>query len=501
MFMQDSNLEKLGSAISTYRKSRGMTQGEFAQRLKTSQSAVARIEKGEQNLTTSMISKINKVLNKNIIKLASPMLDLQVEGGKELKGSVSVRSSKNSSVCLTYASLLNSGRTTINNISSISEVNRLTELFKSLEAEIIQKESDLTISTKNIQIPSELIIKTNYLNSLPLLIGVMSAYKNTFTIPLIDLEFNNLNVHLKSLEQLGFEFTLKENSLGVNCKNKKAGEIVMYESGDTATLNVIFAALFCKGKTVIKNVSMGHQVQDTCSFLKSIGYKIDDTNTNELSIEGSDNILDKDITYEPIADPNEALFYIACAITTNSSFTIKNLPKDFLEVELIKLKSMGLKYSILNSYPRNNFEHVDTTIFKSNLTALKEKLYSKSFPGIALDNLPYFASIATACTGRTELFDFITSDRISSLNELKQLGADVIVSDNHKAYVTGKTPLKAATISCTLAAHPGNMILICMLGAQGTSILRNAYVINSWYEGLFERLNKLGAKISVLYDF
>jgi UDP-N-acetylglucosamine 1-carboxyvinyltransferase len=43
-------------------------------------------------------------------------------------------------------------------------------------------------------------------------------------------------------------------------------------------------------------------------------------------------------------------------------------------------------------------------------------------------------------------------------------------------------------------------LLIGMLAANGTSILRNVYSINRGYEYLAERLNSLGAKIEILHD-
>ncbi len=496
--MNNTDLQKIGQSIAFYRKNKGFTQGKFAKKLATSQSAIARIEKGEQNLTTEMISKINKVLGKNIISLASPMLDLKIEGGRELQGSVLVRSSKNSSVCLTYASLLNGGQTTIKNISPISEISRIVDLYKTIGVEAVEKNEDLRINLK--QIVGSKFSLIDKLNSWPLLIGVISAYFDKFQLPVQQLEFKNLNAHLLSLEQLGFKFEIKDSTLFVDGTAKKGGEVVMYESGDTATLNVIFASLFCSGKTVIKNASLGSQVQDTCIFLKTLGYAIGDIKSLEIKVEGSSKVLSKTIEYEPVFDTNEALFYVASALVTKSEIEIKNFPIDFLQVELIKLKNMGMKYSISHSTSKNEFNVVDLTVYKSNLKALKEKLYSKSFPGIAVDNLPYFAAIACITEGRSEIYDFITEDRILSVNELKNLGADVLVSDNHRAYITGVAKLKGADIYCTLGAHPGNMILISMLGAKGASTLRNAYSLNLWYEGLFKNLNKLGAKIDVLYE-
>lgn len=277
-----------------------------------------------------------------------------------------------------------------------------------MQIEVNQKENNIEIKPKQVLKPRG--VKFDYLNSWPLLIGVFSTYFDEFEMPVLSSEFNNLNVHLKSLEQLGFKFKKENNTLFVDSKNKHAGEVVMFESSDTATLNVIFASLFCNGQTTIKNASIGHQVQDTLTYLKLIGYTIGDINSLAIVVDGQSKILGKEITYEPVADPNEALFYVATAIVTNSNFTIKNFPKHFLEVEMIKLKNMGLKYFNENKKQMNGFELCDLTIQKSSLAALSEKLYSKSFPGIAIDNLPYFASIATASEGRTEIYDFITEN-------------------------------------------------------------------------------------------
>src|SRR5271170_2317510 len=99
--------EQIGKLISQIRQERGLTQSEFAKRLKTSQSAINRIEHGRQNLSLETLGRISDVLNKQLISLNEGTLNLYVEGGHELKGEITVKTSKNASVGLLAASLLN----------------------------------------------------------------------------------------------------------------------------------------------------------------------------------------------------------------------------------------------------------------------------------------------------------------------------------------------------------------------------------------------------------
>src|SRR3989337_3600017 len=120
---------KVGKFIADLRHKKGLTQEEFAKLLGTSQSAAARMEKGEQNFSTEMLSKISRVLNKNIISLSGEALNLKIEGGRKLSGIATVKTSKNAAVGLLCASLLNSGKTVLKNIQRIEEANRIIEVL------------------------------------------------------------------------------------------------------------------------------------------------------------------------------------------------------------------------------------------------------------------------------------------------------------------------------------------------------------------------------------
>src|ERR1700722_12401933 len=155
--MSDSN-EKIGQLITQIRQERGLTQSEFAKRLKTSQSAINRIEHGRQNLSMETLGRISDVLNKQLISLSGSAINLRIEGGHELHGDITLKTSKNAAVGLLCASLLNYGVTRFQNFPRIEEVYRIIEVLESIGVQIKWTGNDLEIRR-----PTEL--KLNNLNA------------------------------------------------------------------------------------------------------------------------------------------------------------------------------------------------------------------------------------------------------------------------------------------------------------------------------------------------
>jgi UDP-N-acetylglucosamine 1-carboxyvinyltransferase len=196
------------------------------------------------------------------------------------------------------------------------------------------------------------------------------------------------------------------------------------------------------------------------------------------------------------------MFFIAAAITTNSAITITRCPIEFLELELLVLEKMGLDYTKSKPYLGANgqVKLVDLKIKPSKLHASPEKVHSRPYPGLNADNLPFFAVIATQAEGQTLIHDWMYEKRAIYFTELEKLGADTVLADPHRIYITGPTSLRAAELVCPPALRPATILLIAMLGASGRSVLRNIYSINRGYENLVARLQSLGANINYLEE-
>jgi UDP-N-acetylglucosamine 1-carboxyvinyltransferase len=113
-----------------------------------------------------------------------------------------------------------------------------------------------------------------------------------------------------------------------------------------------------------------------------------------------------------------------------------------------------------------------------------------------MDNLPFFAVIATQADGTTMLHDWVYDKRAIYYTELDRMGASTLLHDPHRISITGPSRLRPAEIICPSVLRVGAMLVIAMLTANGRSLLRNVYTINRGYEGLVPRLKALGADIA-----
>ncbi|HLD34593.1 MAG TPA: helix-turn-helix domain-containing protein, partial [Patescibacteria group bacterium] len=350
---KETEQEKIGYFIKELRERRGMTQEEFAKALNTSQSSIPRMEKGEQNLTTELLLKISNVLDHKIVSI-NDSIDFEVKGGKKLSGTIKTNFSKNGSVGLLCASLINSGTTTLHGIAQIEEVYRVIEILESIGVSVKWlNQNTLTITPPakflldNINVESA--IKTR---SVIMLVGPLIHKLSLFSIPHAhgcNLGKRTIAAHIFALEKLGVKIKTTTKNYEISARKLKAAEIVMYESGDTATENVLTASALISGATKVSFASANYMVQEVCFFLEALGVKIDGIGTANLTIHGVKEI-NKDVEYWNSEDPIESMMFISAAIVTDSRLTITRSPIDFLSLELEKLKRMNLKYKLSKIY-------------------------------------------------------------------------------------------------------------------------------------------------------
>ncbi len=496
---------KIGQRITELREAKRLTQAAFAKLLGTSQSAIARMEKGDQNISTRMLVKMGDILDAEIIVLPSFGMNFKIQGGRTLSGEVVTNTSKNSAVVMLCASLLNKSTTTLKRMPRIEEVYRVIEVLESLGVTAKWEGNDLTLTPpKRIDIRNinrEAAVKTR---SVLLLLGPLIHLLDAFELPQAGgchLGARTVRPHLYALENFGVTIEAKTHAYSVTARNLHAAEVVLYESGDTVTENALMAAARIDGITTIKFASANYMVQDLCVFLQMLGVHIEGIGTSTLQVWGRKEI-DRPVTYSISEDPIESMLFLTAAIVTKSRIKIKRCPIDFLELELLKLEKMGFSYDRSKVYKAAN-KHtrlVDITTHPSKLTALEEKLHPSVYPGLNMDNLPFFVPIATQARGQTLIHDWPYENRAIYYMELTKLNAELILADPHRVFVKGPAKLRAAEVICPPALRPAAIILIAMLGAQGTSILRNVYSINRGYEDLYARLNALGADIQVLKE-
>ena len=499
---------KIGTLIQETRQSRGLTQAQLAEALGTSQSAINRIEKGGQNISLEMLARISDVLSSQIVTLnQSGIINFRVDGGHQLSGSISVNTSKNAAVALLCASLLNRGTTTLRHVARIEEVNRILEVLNSIGVKTRWfGDNDLEITPPaKLKLDDMNVDAARRTRSIIMFLGPLLHRYKTFKLPYAggcNLGERTVEPHLSGLAYFGLEVATKTGFYESTAKPVQPPRaIVLSERGDTVTENILMAAALNDGVTIIRNASPNYMVQDLCFYLQKLGVKIDGIGSTTLTVTGVRDI-NKNVEYAPSEDPIEAMSFIAAAIVTKSAITITRAPIEFLEIELKTLEDMGFDYDLSAEYTARNGHTrlVDITTKISHLRAPIDKIHPLPFPGLNIDNLPFFAVIAATAKGRTLIHDWVYENRAIYMLELAKLNATVQLLDPHRVYIEGPTKWKPAEIITPPALRPAVVILLGMLAAPGVSTLRNVYSISRGYEDLAERLNTLGAKITVIRD-
>ncbi|CAO0838043.1 UDP-N-acetylglucosamine 1-carboxyvinyltransferase [Streptomyces microflavus] len=293
--MSDDYLARIGKLIRDARQHRGWTQTQLAEALATSQSAVNRIERGNQNISLEMIARIGEALDSEIVSLGySGPMHLRVVGGRRLSGAIDVKTSKNACVALLCASLLNKGRTVLRRVARIEEVFRLLEVLNSIGVRTrwVNDGVDLEI-VPPAQLEMEAIDAdaARRTRSIIMFLGPLLHRMEQFALPYAggcDLGTRTIEPHMIALRRFGLEIAATEGlyHAQVDRSVSPGRPIVLTERGDTVTENALLAAARHDGTTVIRNASSNYMVQDLCFFLEALGVRVDGVGTTTLTVHG-----------------------------------------------------------------------------------------------------------------------------------------------------------------------------------------------------------------------
>lgn len=502
------------------RTQRGLSMEELADKMGVETHEIRDLESGVTELSMDQINNIAQALEAETSQSApAPLpaigtptklapMHLRIRGGNKLSGEIACRSSKNAAVALLCASLLNRGRTVLRKIAKIEEVNRICEVLVSIGFSIRWiNDTDLELVR-----PAELaldkmdIAAARRTRSIVMFFAPLMHFYPEFFLPYAggcDLGARTIEPHLQVLRHFGLDVEATEGYY--HCRAESVGTpqraIVLTERGDTVTENAIMAAAMVPGPVTIRNASPNYMVQDLCFFLQRLGVRIEGIGTTTLVVTGVEEIND-DVEYFPSEDPIEAMSLITAAIVTDSELTVSRCPIEFLEIELAILEEMGLDFSVTEEYRADNEQTrlVDITVRPSKLTAPIDKIHPLPFPGLNIDNLPFFAVICAQAEGQTLIHDWVYENRAIHLLDLAKIGANIQLLDPHRINVNGPTRWRGREVTCPPALRPGVCLLLAMLAAKGESVLRDVYVINRGYEDLPNRLNALGASVEVFTE-
>ncbi len=286
--------------------------------------------------------------------------------------------------------------------------------------------------------------------SIIMFLGPLLHRMDRFKLPYAggcDLGTRTIEPHMIALRRFGLEVAATEGQYHARVDRAVRPDrpIVLTERGDTVTENALLAAARHNGVTVIRNASSNYMVQDLCFFLEALGVRVEGIGTTTLTVHGVPRI-DVDVDYSPSEDPVEAMSLLAAAVVTESELTVRRVPIEFLEIELAVLEEMGLDHDRTPEYFADNGRTrlVDLTVRPSKLEAPIDKIHPMPFPGLNIDNVPFFAAIAAVAQGQTLIHDWVYDNRAIYLTDLNRLGGRLQLLDPHRVLVEGPTRWRAA---------------------------------------------------------
>lgn len=410
-----------------------------------------------------------------------------VNGGEKIEGEVSSSGSKNSSLPILAATLLNKGITKLKNVPNIHDTKIMFDIMKLLGCKIEFNKNEVVIDSKNIdnyEIPDELMRQMR--SSVILAGAILSRTKKAiFSYPGgCDIGARPIDLHLKSFKNLSIDIKEESGKIFCDSLNMEEGTITLDFPSVGATENIILAAVLSNKVVNIKNAAMEPEIVDLQNFINKIGGCISGAGTNNITIIGKSNI-ETNVEYEIMPDRIEIGTLLCSAAITNGRINIKNVKIEHILPVVYKLEEIGCNIKLKDNEV--------SLIAKNKLKACNLK--TMPYPGFPTDMQPIMSSVLGIAKGTSIIVENIFENRYKYLSELKRMGARVTI-EGKTAIIKGIKRYNVAKVDAT-DLRGGAALVLAALNARGKTIISNIEYILRGYENLDEKLRNLGANIYV----
>ena len=411
---------------------------------------------------------------------------IKIEGGHHLNGTVRISGSKNATVALIPACVLGNEPVTIYGVPNISDVQSLIVLLNELGVYVEKRDEET------------LYIDPTHMGNIPMVSKAVSKLRASYYFMGALLgKFGHaeikmpggcylgprpIDLHLKGFEALGANIQYENGCYILDAKELKGTNIFLDISSVGATINIMMAAVYAKGRTVIENAAREPEIIDIATLLNKMGARIHGMGTSTLVIDGVDYL--KGCIHEIIPDRIEAATYVIMAAAMANDMRIENIIPQHLEAIVMKLQEVGINMEV-----GSDFIHV----FKTDKPLKRTEILTKPYPGFATDVQQPFTVLLTQCEGQSVVTETIYTERFKHCAELNKMGADIDVH-TPSAFINGKTKLHGSKVTAT-DLRCGAGLVIAALMADGITEIHDIYHIDRGYDNLDGKLAHLGAKM------
>lgn len=410
---------------------------------------------------------------------------IKIEGGHQLEGEVTISGAKNATVALIPAAVLANGPVTIVGIPQIADVNNLCEILNILNIEVTKVADDHLIidptNMKNTDLVQDAVTK---LRASYYFMGALLGKYGHVRMKMPGgcyLGPRPIDLHIKGFEALGAEVKFEKGCYEITAKELIGTKIFLDIASVGATINIMMAAVYAKGRTTIENAAKEPEIIDVATLLNKMGAKVRGAGTNVITIDGVDNLMG--CFHEIIPDRIEAGTFIVIAAACAKKMRINNVIPQHLESLLSKLDEMGVNMHV----------GIDYVEVEESKDLKGTDVTTKPYPGFATDLQQPLTVLMTQAKGESKVEDTIYPERFKHCYELTKMGANIEVR-NGEADIEGPTPLGGTEVVAT-DLRCGAAMVVAGLVADGVTTISDIYHIDRGYSELDKKLTALGAKI------
>ncbi len=394
---------------------------------------------------------------------------------------------KNSAGAVLAAALLTEETCVIDNLPRCTDVIDQIDIIEQMGCKIEWlNDHKIKLNAKDIdpeKIPFALFEK---MRVSILLIGPLLARFRKFKVPHPGgdkIGIRPVKIHFETLKKFGVKFWEENGFYCFEVPEKIEGTfIALREFSVIGTEIVMMLAAAAHGKTTIEIAAAEPQVQDICAMLSKMGAKIKGCGGHTLEIEGCGKL--KGVEFSICADPLETgTFMIAFALTRGKGI-IHNTEPQHLTFFLERMRDIGVDFEVsgtdIKINPSDNFKAT--------------KIQVLPYPGFPTDLQPQTTVLLTQAQGKSLIHEPLYENRFQYLQELRKMGADIEITDPHRALIFGKNELTGTKVDAS-DIRAGAALILAGLAARGETIVDNIFHIERGYEKFDEKLRSLGAQI------
>jgi UDP-N-acetylglucosamine 1-carboxyvinyltransferase len=281
---------------------------------------------------------------------------------------------------------------------------------------------------------------------------------------------------------MGVGIDIKDGYIRATTPGLRGARIVLDLVSVTGTENLMMAATLAEGVTVIENAAREPEILDLANCLRAMGARIQGAGTDTITIEGVERL--HGARHRIIPDRIETGTYLVAAAITGGRVKLRDTDPRLMDAVLDKLREAGADIEVGRDWIRLDM---------GGRRPKAVNLRTAPYPGFPTDMQAQFLALNTIAEGTGIVTETIFENRFMHVQELQRMGANIELEGN-TAIVRGVDCLRGAPVMAT-DLRASACLAVAGLIAKGHTLIDRIYHLDRGYEGLEDKLTRLGARI------